>query len=189
MATTRVRLSAPERREQVVEVALRHFALGGYHGTSTEAIAAEIELSQPYLFRLFHTKRELFLACCAACNERLRRDWRAAAEAAPDGEKLSAMGQVYMALLADEHALRFQLQMWAACSDEVIRTGVRELFRELVDDARAMSGASEAELWRFISTGMMLNVVATIGLHEIADADPWAAAWIDPKALLDDEAC
>ena len=57
------RKSAEVRREEIVGIALRHFAEGGYHGTSTEAIAREAGISQPYLFRLFRTKRELFLAC------------------------------------------------------------------------------------------------------------------------------
>ena len=64
MATEpRVRKSAEERREEILAVALRHFAIGGLHGTSTEAIAREAGISQPYLFRLFRTKKELFLAC------------------------------------------------------------------------------------------------------------------------------
>ena len=55
--------SAEDRREEIVGIAFRHFGEGGYHGTSTEAIAREAGISQPYLFRLFRTKRELFLAC------------------------------------------------------------------------------------------------------------------------------
>ena len=59
MAATRTRKSAEVRREEILAVALRHFAIGGFHGTSTEAIAREAGISQPYLFRLFRTKREL----------------------------------------------------------------------------------------------------------------------------------
>ena len=188
-ASTRVRMPASERREQVIAIALRHFAAGGYHGTSTEAIAAEVGLSQPYLFRLFRTKRDLFLACCDACNQRIGSQLIPAAQAAPEGEKLTAMGGAYMDLLADEHLLRFQLQMYAACSDDVIRAAVRDGWRRLVMEVRGVTTAPEAELWRFFATGMMLNVVATIGLHEIAAEDPWAAAWIDPKSLLDEPLC
>ena len=66
-----MRRSAEERREEIVEVALRHFAKGGYHGTSTEAIAREAGISQPYLFRLFRTKRDLFVACCGRCYDQV----------------------------------------------------------------------------------------------------------------------
>jgi AcrR family transcriptional regulator len=185
----RLRVPAAERREQTVAIALRHFAEGGYHGTSTEAIAAEVGVSQPYLFRLFRTKRELFLGCCAACNGRIREAFRAAAAAVPQDQRLKAMGDAYIDLLEDRHLLRFQLQMYAACSDEVIRAEVRRGYKELVDEVRELSGADEERLWNFFSVGMLLNVVATIGLDEIAGEDPWAAAWSDPKSALHEPPC
>ena len=67
------RRSAEDRREEIVGIAFRHFAEGGYHGTSTEAIAREAGISQPYLFRLFRTKRELFLACVDRCFAQRQR--------------------------------------------------------------------------------------------------------------------
>src|SRR5215207_2360571 len=95
-AEPRVRKSAEERREEILEVAVRHFAFGGLHGTSTEAIAREAGISQPYLFRLFRTKRELFLACVDRSNERILAVFRrVAAEAAPD-ERLHLMGKAYV---------------------------------------------------------------------------------------------
>ena len=65
------RRSAADRREEIVGIAFRHFGVGGFHGTSTEAIAREAGISQPYLFRLFKTKRDLFLACHDRQHERL----------------------------------------------------------------------------------------------------------------------
>ena len=183
-AAPRTRLSAEARREQFVTIALRHFGRGGYHGTSTEAIAAESGVSQPYLFRLFKTKRELFLACVERCQERILEAFETAGRAAPEGEALHAMGEAYMDLLEDPSYLRFQLQMYAACDDPEIRAPVREGFRALADLVREVSGAPESEIWAFVATGMMLNVVASIGLREIADEDPWAKAWSDPKALF-----
>jgi AcrR family transcriptional regulator len=58
-----VRRSADERREQILGIAIEHFAVDGYHGTSTNVIAREARISQPYIFRLFRTKQELLLAC------------------------------------------------------------------------------------------------------------------------------
>ena len=89
------RKSAEERREDILAIALEHFALGGYHGTSTETIAREAGISQPYLFRLFRTKRELFLACNERHHRYLEDVFRRAAETAPEGEKLAAMGRAY----------------------------------------------------------------------------------------------
>src|SRR5436190_993654 len=56
------RMTADERREHVLEAAMREFAISGFHGTSAEAIAGRAGISQPYLFRLLGTKRELFIA-------------------------------------------------------------------------------------------------------------------------------
>ena len=98
MATpgTRTRKSAAERREEILAVALRHFSIGGYHGTSTDAIAREAGISQPYLFRLFRTKKELFLACTDRADERVRQVFLRAAADAPEGEVLKAMGSAYI---------------------------------------------------------------------------------------------
>src|ERR1700730_3600554 len=57
-ATTTERLTAPERREQILEAAVTVFAERGYEGASTDVIARMAGISQPYLFRLFGTKRE-----------------------------------------------------------------------------------------------------------------------------------
>src|SRR2546423_8745187 len=70
---TSERMSADERREAVLEAAMTEFALGGLHGTSGEAIASRAGISQPYLFRLFGTKKELFLAVVDRVFDRMLR--------------------------------------------------------------------------------------------------------------------
>src|ERR687897_3947619 len=104
-AEPRVRKSAEERREEILEVAVRHFAIGGLHGTSTESIAREAGISQPYLFRLFKTKRDLFLACYDVSHQRTLETFRSAGRGVPREERLMAMGKAYVALLADRNQL------------------------------------------------------------------------------------
>src|ERR671917_2406452 len=100
----RVRKSAEERREELIAIGLRQFALTGYRGTSTETIAQEAGISQPYLFRLFRTKRELFLACNDRACEKVLDAFRRAAGEAPEDERLHAMGRAYIEqLLPDRH--------------------------------------------------------------------------------------
>lgn len=172
------RRSAEERREEVVGVALRHFAAGGYHGTSTEAIAKEAGISQPYLFRLFRTKRELFLACSDAAHEHLLDVFRTAAAAAPPEERLKAMGHAYIErLLPDEHALRFQMQSYAAASDAEIQAHVRRCYGALVAEVRRLAGATDEEAWRFFAQGMLLNVIALLDVGALGDEHAWARAW------------
>src|SRR3954451_10317096 len=99
------RKSAEQRREEIVHVAIAHFALGGYNGTSTEAVAREGGISQPYLFPLFRTKRELFLACHREMHDRLRGTFQRAAGDAPPGDALPGMGHAFIGLLEDRQPL------------------------------------------------------------------------------------
>ena len=78
--TERVRQTADERRATVLEAAIAEFAARGYHGTPTEAIAKRAEISHAYLFRLYGTKKELFLACVDRCFDRTIDVFRAAAD-------------------------------------------------------------------------------------------------------------
>jgi len=183
-ATPRTRKSADERRREIVQIAIEHFALGGYKGTSTEAIAREAGISQPYLFRLFKTKRELFLACHDRQHERLYETFRSAGESAPPEERLEAMGHAYVGLLEDRHALLFQMQSYAACSDPVIQARVRDHYGELVKLVTRLSGAEPADVWQFFSYGMLLNVVASLDLSAIAAEEPWAGPWCAPADLI-----
>ena len=54
-------MSAEERREMVLEAAVAGFAVRGMAGTSTEDVARSAGISQPYLFRLFPTKKACLL--------------------------------------------------------------------------------------------------------------------------------
>ena len=61
------------------------FAEKGLHGTSTETIARAVGISQPYLFRLYGTKKELFLAAVRRCfDDTLDRFRLAVQEGTPD---------------------------------------------------------------------------------------------------------
>jgi AcrR family transcriptional regulator len=186
MASAPTRRSAEERRREIVEIAISHFAQNGYNGTSTDQVAREAGISQPYLFRLFGTKRELFLACNAAMHDRIAESFTEAARDLPQEERMKAMGDSYTALLADRNALLFQMQSYAACADPEIQKHVREGFATLVRQVQEATGASPADLWSFFSHGMLLNVIAAVNLDVLAVGEDWAACWVDPKKMLED---
>jgi AcrR family transcriptional regulator len=174
------RKSAEERREEIVNVAMAHFAAGGYHGTSTEAIARDAGISHPYLFRLFRTKKELFLACNDRACEKIIDTFRRAAAGAEPGHKLDAMGEAYVnELLTDRHALLMLMQGYVAVSDPEIRDHIRRKYGEVIDEVSALSGAPADEVWRFFSTGMHLNIVTALDLGAIAGENPVVAAWLE----------
>ena len=170
----------------MLEVALREFAAHGLHGTSTETIAERAGISQPYLFRLFGTKKELFMACARRGMERTRETFRAAAEQAEPGAVLARMGRAYIELLEDRDLLLAQLQLQAACGDEEIRAVAREGYGVLYREIERLSGAGEDEVRRFFATGMLLNVAAAMDLPELADRVGWARRMLgggeEPKA-------
>jgi AcrR family transcriptional regulator len=178
MAAPTRRKSAEERREDILAVAMERFAEGGYHGTSTEAIARDAGISQPYLFRLFRTKKELFLACDDRACEKVLESFRRAAAEADHGHKLDAMGEAYVhELLPDRHALFMLMQGYVAASDPEIREHVRRRYGEVISVVSELSGAPADEVWRFFAFGMHLNIVTVMDLAAIADENPTAAAW------------
>ncbi|MDQ3723189.1 MAG: TetR/AcrR family transcriptional regulator, partial [Actinomycetota bacterium] len=73
MPAARTLSTAEERREEILQAAERVFAARGLHGTPTMEIAKAAGISQAYLFRLFPTKAELFMALVERCNARVLR--------------------------------------------------------------------------------------------------------------------
>ena len=188
MAPTGTRRSAAERRREIIEIAIEHFALKGYNGTSTDVVAKEAGISQPYLFRLFHTKRELFLACHEVMHGRIAETFAEAARGLPPEERMPAMGKAYSDLLADRTSLLFQMQSYATSADPEIQARVRERYADLVRQVADATGAEPAQLWAFFSHGMLLNVIAALNLEVLAPSEEWAACWVDPETMLADAA-
>lgn len=178
MAGPSTRMSADQRRDQVLDAALIEFAKGGLAGTSTDAIAERAGISQPYLFRLFGTKRELFLAAANRCFDNIAETFAAAAEDLAGVEAMKAMGESYNGLIADRDNLLAQLQMYAACGDPGVRDCARAGFRKLYHQVHAASGASPAELALFFATGMLCNVATALQLDDVDE--PWAQALRNP---------
>jgi AcrR family transcriptional regulator len=163
-----VRMSAEDRRELVIEAAMIEFGLGGFDGTSTEAIARRVGVSQPYLFRLFPTKKALFLACVERCFQRIHAMWVQAAGDTTGEESLIAMGAAYAGLIEDRAVLQLQLQMWAtACQDDEVREVARRGMSGLWVAAQRISGSDDQRVMQFMAGGMLLNVMAAMDLPRI----------------------
>ena len=79
----------------VLDAALSVFAEHGLFGASTDEIARKAGISQPYLFRLFHTKKELFIASSERCLRETLETFQRAAEGKSGEEALQAMGEAY----------------------------------------------------------------------------------------------
>jgi AcrR family transcriptional regulator len=162
-----VRSTSEERREQVIDAAVKEFAANGFHATSTGAIARRAGISQPYIYALFPNKHELFLAVHRHVVDRIRRAFLDAARGGADPEeRLRSMGDAYVELLADRDEILVQMQAHAAAGDPALREPVRQEFLRLTEDVRRMSGASQEQVVAFFAKGMLLNVVAALELPE-----------------------
>lgn len=178
------RQSAEERRRSVLEAATAEFAERGYAGTATEAIAERAGISQPYLFRLFGTKRDLFIAAVELVHRRIEDAFRSAAEGRRGAEALMAMGESYKMLLAERDLLLVQLHSFAASSDPEIQAATRDGFRHLWEAASELTGYPAEALRPFFAQGMLLSVMAAI--DAVGLAEPWArACQPDAEKFLD----
>ena len=169
----RVRSTARERRVELLHAALSEFAIGGLHGTSTEAIAKRAGISHAYLFRLFGTKKQLFIACSHLCRMRIQQTFAAAAIGSNPTERLASMGHAYRTMLDDRELLLSQMQLYAACSDPEIREVAREGFEWLRAEIGRLSGASGQQLQDFVAKGMLLNVAAAMDFPALGDSASW----------------
>jgi AcrR family transcriptional regulator len=160
-------MTADERRESVLESALVEFAARGLDGTSTEDVAHRAGISQPYLFRLFPTKKALFLALVDRCFQRVAEAFTAAAADSVGEEALVAMGDAYEQLLDDRTLLLVQMHAYAACDDPDIRTATRAGFRALWLLVERLTGMSFERVTQFFAMGMLMNVAAAMDLPAV----------------------
>ncbi len=179
--TPATRLTAEERRDEIVAAAAIEFATTGYAGTSTEAIARRAGVSQPYLFQLFGTKKDLFVAAARDCFGRTRRTFEESGKAATragmtPNQALEEMGHAYVRLLlADRGVLQLQLQAYAACGDSDIQAVVHDEYALMWQTVSRVSCADPEAVHRWFANGMLINVVACIsGLR-------------DPETVVDDK--
>jgi AcrR family transcriptional regulator len=168
------RMSADERRALVLEAATTEFAMGGLHGTSADVIARRAGISQPYLFRLFGTKKELFLAVVDLGFDRVLAALREAAEATSDGNLLGDMADAYSRVLGEDDGFLAQMQFYAACGDDEVRFAVRRRFAELFRFVEQASRAGEEEVRAFFADRLLQSVAAAMRLPELAARETWA---------------
>ena len=163
----RTRLSAEERRGQVVSPAIVEFAQQGYQAASTAAIARRAGISQPYIYALFPSKQDLFIAVHDEVIGRIRRAFaEAAGRGSTPAEKLDRMGEVYAELIADRDALRAQLHTYAT-GDPIIQAHAARCYRDLYNEVIRLSGAEPVEVSMFFACGMLANVTIALGLDDI----------------------
>src|ERR1700728_973768 len=176
-----IRQSAEVRRASVLNAAIVEFARSGYAGASTEAIATRAGISQPYLFRLFGTKKELFIATYSMVTSRIEEAFAAVTEELEGEEAMVAMGMAYLELLQDPDLLQVQLHGFAAAAaDPDIARACQETFRRLWNLVTRYADVTPETMREFFAQGMLRSVIAAIDLRSVAQ--PWAQSFFDEAA-------
>jgi AcrR family transcriptional regulator len=166
-------MSGTERRSQVLGIAAAEFASRGLHGASIEVIAREADITQAYVFRMFGTKKALFLELIGAAFDDFSAGMADAAGGARGLDALALMGARYYESLADRTTLLLQLQGFAACGDAEVRDLVRARLGRMWDTVAGTTGLDPVTVKSFLAFGMLLNNVAALDVDELDE--PWAA--------------
>ncbi|HCB05747.1 MAG TPA: TetR/AcrR family transcriptional regulator [Nocardioides bacterium] len=164
-------MNADDRRELVLTAATRAFAQGGYAGTSTDAVAKEAGVSQPYVVRIFGTKRQLFLEVLGLTCAQIQHTFATVIAEGfdPDSDDdWGRLGLAYTELLRDRDLLMVLMHGFAAGNDDEIaacaRTGMGSIFATVMS-----TGCSEERAEEFVAQGMLLNVMLSMRAPEHLD--------------------
>ena len=164
------RQTAPERRIAALSAAVTEFARSGYEGTSTATIATRAGISQPYLFRLFGTKKELFIAAFDQVGARIVKEMLRASKGLSGEAALESMGDAYFALLQDDELLKVQMHGYAAATNDPDIAAIgRKTFNVLWHLLKDQLDLDEKMIGDFFAKGMLVSVMSAIDLQSVAE--------------------
>jgi AcrR family transcriptional regulator len=176
-ASRAARLPAPERRQALVDAALRVFSAGSYAGATTAEIAREAGVSEPILYRHFSSKRDLYFACLDEAWSRIEAAMHAEVEELDAGGSLGSFGRLVKKTLP-LRVVMANLWMQAiteAGEDTEIRRYVRKHIRRVhnyhagllrraqATGAVALDRDADAEAWMFLAGALLLSLGDRLG--------------------------
>ncbi|WP_163582831.1 TetR/AcrR family transcriptional regulator [Gracilibacillus saliphilus] len=165
-----VRSSKESRKEEILEAGLEVFAKRGYYNTTTAHIAEKAGISQPYVFRFFKTKEELFIAALDRAFERILDTFKNV-DAGPEQlvEEMIAAYEELSELYPNEIALQV---IGISVTEDAIRNatqrGLSSIQKYTVDRFnRAGIKNVEREVTTFLARGILCNISYFIDLPEL----------------------
>ena len=170
----RILATADQRRGAVLSAAVSEFSAHGLAGASTASIATRAQIAHSYVFKLFGSKVQLFLAVTEHVYDRIAERFAAAVHAAPDAP-LEAMGTAYQDMLGEREDLLVLLHGFAAAGDPAVGPTVRRRYTDLYSQVAAAAGAGDQRKREFWAQGMLLTVAAAIELPRMTEQHPWVA--------------
>jgi TetR/AcrR family transcriptional regulator len=177
------RIPAAERREQMLEAAGRVFGAHGYAGATTDVVARQAGISQPYVVRMFGGKDKLLVEVLNRAVTRLLDTFREVidqvrAEQAED-QLAARLARAYIDLIEDDTVLLPMMHGFLLGHHPAIgpcaRKGFLAVYRLLRDEA-----GFDADVARdFLAHGMLMNTVIALGIPSEYESDPISKDLID----------
>lgn len=127
MAQPRKRLPADARKTQILKCAVAVFARSNYRVATTADVAAEAGISEALIYKLFPTKKAIFLEILRHMSERIVTLWQDEQDREEDALRaLRNMAMKYHARMTQHRdELRVQFQAISEVSDEAIAAQLR----------------------------------------------------------------
>jgi AcrR family transcriptional regulator len=164
-------MTAEDRREQVIDAAIGVFARRGFEGATTAEIASKVGVSQPYLFRLFPSKKDLFLAASERNMDDTLGLMRSAAGGKTGHEAMHVMAEAYQEMLeSNRDWLLMMLQSFAACHDEDVQRQTRKCLQQLWREVESLTGLPVVDRMLFFAKGFLCNVMAAATPAGVGDS-------------------
>lgn len=170
-------MPAGERRGLIISAARDLFGRRGYHGTTTDQIAAAAGISQPYVVRMFGTKEALFLEVFTDTLATLMQAWRETLAALAPGDAAEhAIGERFFDLAAERGLHTVLLQGFVSGAEPAIGKAARDGFLEIYRFLRDEAGLRDDQIQGFFGSGMIFAVMLAIDMQSLFDQDSDAAA-------------
>jgi AcrR family transcriptional regulator len=176
------RQTATQRRRAAIQAAIVEFATYGYHGGSTERIAAEAGISQAYVLRLFGSKKALFMAAVEHVGHTIFHAGDDALYELPDGlerqptpeERLQEIKAAYSGIIYQVGGMPLILQACAASADVDIQVQIQEWISDMFGWIRGVTGATYEQVQALWASIMMMTVGTSIGANLKTLDTTWA---------------
>lgn len=173
------RAKSDERRRDVLEAAVACFSRKGFYGTATHEIAALAGISQPYIYRLFGNKHELFAGAVDFVSEIMEstlsaRTAEVGSSPRTTAEALNAAQIAYRALIDDRDVLMFLMHANCAADEPLVGDAVRRCYAKQVNLVGQLVNSDDEAIRQWFGAGMLENVVTALDLAAVDE--PWARA-------------
>ncbi|GMX60962.1 hypothetical protein Elgi_73960 [Paenibacillus elgii] len=165
-------IGSSNRKDQILDAAATLFANNGFYKTTTAMVAAQVRVTQPYVFHFFKTKEELYLAVLDRATRRLIEAFGAVK--APPEQLAERMGDAFNELMKTHRDELLLFVQSFATPEADVREYVRKQF-EMVHGivTKSFAGAGipnpAQQASSFIACGMVITLSEVLALPQLGD--------------------